>query len=299
MYTKSLYRLNRVEEGWRGSFSAMACPCEVFMTNPSRKKSARMLDLAFHEAKRIEEKFSRYRDDNIIFKINNAQGEAIKVDDETARLLDYADQCFQLSEGKFDVTSGVLRAAWKFDGSDNIPTQERINSLLEKIGWQKVRWQAPYVQLPAGMEIDLGGIGKEYAVDRTALMLAENNQGSVLVNFGGDIFVSGPRADGSEWRIGVDDAKATGLHSVGEFRISRGGLATSGDARRFLLKDGVRYSHILNPQTGWPVKNAARAVTVLADTCIEAGMLATFAMLEGELAREFLDAQEINYWLQE
>jgi thiamine biosynthesis lipoprotein len=84
---------------------------------------------------------------------------------------------------------------------------------------------------------------------------------------------------------------------VKNFELHRGGIATSGDARRFLLKDGIRYSHILNPLTGWPVKDAPRSITVLADTCTEAGILATLAMLQGTAAEQFLDEQQVKYWI--
>ena len=279
-----------------GRFAAMACPCEILLESSDTSLISSITELARDEAKRIEKKFSRYRKDNIIYKINSSNGSAIKVDNETALMLDFADQCYQLSEGKFDITSGVLRKIWTFDGSDNIPSEEQVKKIKPDIGWNKVTWNKPFITLPRNMEIDLGGIGKEYAVDSTVKILMQHTDRSFLVNFGGDIACPKPRENNTPWVIGVDDPKHTGEISAGKVTLYQGGLATSGDARRYLLKDGVRYSHILDPQSGYPVPHAPRSVSVIANTCLEAGMLSTFAMLQGEGAVKFLEAQDVKFW---
>ena len=287
--------LIRKDGYWLGQFEAMASPCEILMDLDDTLLANSLLELAEQEAKRIEQKFSRYRDDNIIYKINNSHGHPVKVDEETGKLLDYADQCYQLSDGKFDITSGVLRQVWKFDGSDNIPSRNEVNAILSRVGWGKVKWETPYITLPEHMEIDLGGIGKEYAVDRTTLILKQHTPASLLINFGGDLSITGRRSNGQCWRTGVDNPSATGENSVGNIELEKGAIATSGDARRFLIKDGVRYSHILDPKTGWPVPDAPHSVTVVGNTCLEAGMLSTFSMLQGKNADAFLKEQQVNY----
>jgi len=279
-----------------GRFTAMACPCEILIETRDASLIKTITELAYKEAKRIEQKFSRYRDDNIIFKINNSNSTPVEVDTETALMLDFADQCYELSDGKFDITSGVLRKIWKFDGSNNIPTDNAVNAIKPLIGWNKTKWSKPVFCLPEHMEVDLGGIGKEYAVDSTVKILKQYTEESFLVNFGGDIACPKAKIDNTPWYIGVDDPTHTGEKSIGQISLYQGGLATSGDARRFLIKDGKRYSHILDPQTGYPVPDAPRSVTVIADTCIEAGMLSTFAMLQGSNAVEFLKAQDVKYW---
>ncbi|HEX9626197.1 MAG TPA: FAD:protein FMN transferase [Acidiferrobacterales bacterium] len=294
--------LSRADGYWIGRFHAMASPCELLMDVDARAQAAALLAVARDEALRVEAKFSRYRDDSIVHRINHSNGEPLTVDDETACLLDYAGQCHALSDGLFDVTSGVLRAAWRFDGSDRVPTPQAVAALLPRVGWTKLAWQRPVIRLPAGMEIDLGGIGKEYAVDRAALLLRRRSPASVLINFGGDLYASGPRRDGRAWVIGLEDPAPSAIEinapraSVREFELERGGMATSGDARRFLLKNGVRYSHILDPRSGWPVRDAPRSVTTVAATCTEAGILATLAMLHGARAEEFLRAQGVKFW---
>lgn len=280
---------------WEGSFEAMASPCSLLAEVESAEEARRLLAIARAEALRIEAKFSRYRTDNILHRIHTSAGQPLEVDDETAQLLDYAAHCHTLSEGRFDVTSGVLRQVWRFDGSDRLPSAEAVIALLPRIGWAKISWQRPRLVVPPGMEIDLGGIGKEYVVDRSALLLAAETDASLLINYGGDLFATGPRADGRSWRVGLDDPTATGKRSRGELEIHRGAIATSGDARRYLLKGGIRYSHILDPRTGWPVPDAPRSVTVVADTCLEAGMLATFAVLMGSEAENFLGLQSVRH----
>lgn len=287
--------LTRKNDYYAGSFMAMASPCDILMDTDDEALAGRLLDLAQTEARRIEHKFSRYRDDNIIHDINNSRGKQTLLDEETANLIDYAQQCYELSNGKFDITSGVLRQVWKFDGSDRLPTKKQVNEILQCVGWEKVTWEKPNLSMPQSMEIDLGGIGKEYAVDKTALILTQASKISLLINFGGDLYTTGRRSNGQCWHVGVDDPNATGQQNIGNIELETGAIATSGDARRFLLKDGIRYSHILNPKTGWPVPNAPHSVTVIANTCLEAGMLATFAMLEGANADTFLKQQNVPY----
>lgn len=289
------FKLERKENNWLGSFQAMASPCDVIIETDDEHDAQQVVKAVANEAWRIEQKFSRYRDDNITHKINNAHGEMIEVDDETARLLDFSAQLFQMSDGMFDVTSGVLRKAWRFDQSDNIPTQTQIDELLPIIGWDKVSWNNPKLKLEADMEIDLGGLGKEYAVDRCGQLARELSSASILINFGGDLVITKPRKDGTDWTIGrlSSDPAAP----VGMIKLNRGALATSGDAHRYLAKEGKRYCHVLNPKTGWPIEDPPHTVSVAAPTCIEAGMLSTFALLHGNKAEAFLKAQEVPYWI--
>jgi thiamine biosynthesis lipoprotein len=235
-------------------------------------------------------------------RINRAHGKPVEVDEETAALLDYADTCWRLSEGLFDVTSGVLRRAWKFDGSDRVPDETAVAALLPLIGWRRVRWEKPVLTMPAGMEIDFGGLGKEYAVDRCSHLLAAGTSASLLVNYGGDLMSTGPRRDGQGWVVGIEnpgdsaDVGSAVREADTVFELKRAGIATSGDVRRYLLRHGRRYGHILDPRTGWPVVDAPRSVTVVANSCTEAGILATLAMLHGPGAEAYLENQGVHFW---
>ncbi len=248
------------------------------------------------EAWRIESSFSRYDSDNIVHRINTAGGAAIDVDTETANLIDFAAALHSLSDGRFDITSGVLREVWTFDGSDRVPSEHQVKIVLARVGWHKVLWKRPTLTLLPGMQIDFGGIGKEYAVDRAAAIAASFSAAPCLINFGGDMAAVSADPESMPWRVGIESLTPGAGQPFKRIDLQRGGLATSGDARRFLLKNDTRYSHLLNPLTGWPVVNAPRSVTVAADTCTEAGMLATLAMLMGSGAEPFLQQQAIRSW---
>ena len=275
-------------------FQAMASPCEVLLETGDLQQAHELGRAAAREAWRIESKFSRYLPESIVSLINNSHGRPIVLDAETAALIEYAARCHALSEGRFDITSGVLRHCWKFDGSDRIPEPAAVEALLPRIGFDKLAWQPPQLTVPAGMEVDFGGFGKEYAVDRVLALVAARFEGATLVNFGGDLAASRAPA-AAPWQVGVErpgsEREARLL-----LELSRGGLATSGDTHRFLLRAGVRYSHILDVRTGWPVTGVPSSVTVAAASCIEAGMLATFAMLRGRAAEAFLEEQGVRYW---
>ena len=288
--------LRRARDHWTAGFEAMASPCELLLDGGDRATAMALAERVATEAWRIERKFSRYRRDNIVHHINTAGGAPIEVDTETAALLDFADTCYRLSGGLFDITSGALRAVWRFDGGDCLPTAEAVAEVLRRVGWQRVAWRKPWLRLEAAMEIDFGGIGKEYAVDRCAALLRAQSGHPFLLNFGGDLRVSGPRADGKAWRIGIENPEMQTLASAA-IELRGGAIATSGDSRRYLLKDGKRYSHILDPRTGWPVEGAPRSVTVAAATTVEAGMLATFASLRGVEAEAFLRQQGAQHWI--
>ena len=289
----STENLQREQDYFVGSFTAMASPCSLLVDTEDPLVASELLQIVEREAHRIEKKFSRYLNDNIVHAINHANGRTIEVDEETALLLDYAATCHEMSEGMFDITSGILRKAWKFDGTNHVPSSSVLQTLLPMIGWSRVRWRDRMLQMPAGMEIDFGGIGKEYAVDRASALLMRETDCSFIVNFGGDLYAKGTRA----WGVGVDDPTRTGEAAVFRLELSKGGVATSGDARRCLIWNGRRLGHILNPKTGWPVENAPHSVTVVGQTCMEAGTLSTLAYLQGLHARNFLETQGVQFWI--
>jgi thiamine biosynthesis lipoprotein len=286
-------KMEKYAHGWRGRFTAMSSPCEVLVRDLPGRQARAVTSVVVEEALRIEQKFSRYRDDNIVARINAGNGEWVEVDEETERLLDYADTCWQLSDGLFDITSGVLRRAWKFDGSDRVPTDEAVAKVLPLVGWKNIERRTRALRLTPGMELDFGGIGKEYAVDRALALARQQAPGTpLLVNFGGDI--AAWCGDAAAWVVGLEGLTAGAV--AGRFELRNGGLATSGDSRRYLLRDGVRYSHVLNPVTGWPVMDGPHSVTVAAAQCTLAGMLATLALLRGADAENFLRAQQVPHW---
>lgn len=278
-------------------FGAMASPCEVRLQGNDEAQLKRAAAAAIDEVRRIEKKYSRYDESSIVARVNAAAGSglSIEIDDETFALLEFAARLHDLSDGLFDITSGVLRRAWNFR-IPRVPSQHEIDVLLPLIGWPKVRWDAPTVLLPrAGMEIDFGGFGKEYAADRAAELLLAAGVAHGFVNLGGDIRVVGPRTDGSGWRIAIRHPRREG-ETLRTCELRAGALATSGDYERYFELDGRRYCHLLDPRTGWPV-NCWQSVSVFAPTCVAAGAACTIAALRQNQAEEFLCQQGLSFVL--
>ncbi len=272
----------------------MGCPCEVLIETDDESCAHRLTEQVAAGAWRVEKKWSRYLHGNLVDRINH--GERVTLDDETVRLVQFADELFRLSDGAFDITSGVLREAWEFDGSDRVPDASQVEEIMQHVGWHRVYWEPPALQLAPGMQLDFGGIGKEYAVDLCSAELMRTTEFSCVVNFGGDLCVTRPPVGIDGWRVGIESIQRSS-EADGLLTVRRGALATSGRSHRFLLKDGVRYGHILDARTGWPVPDAPRSVTVAADNCTMAGMFATLASLEGAGAERFLESEGVSCWI--
>lgn len=263
-------------------FQAMGSPCEIRLYGATPRRAQAVADLAVADVMRLEQRYSRYRHDSFLSQINRiaAQGGTIEVDDETAALLDYARTCHEQSDGLFDITSGLLRQAWDFK-SGRVPSQEAIADLLARIGFRFVEWQTPRLRFTRpGMEMDFGGIVKEYAVDRVASLCLEHGIRNGMINLGGDIRLIGPHPDGHPWAVGIQHPRRQG-QAMESIKLGTGAIASSGDYERCITINGVRYGHIFNPRTGWPVRHLA-AVSVVADHCVVAGSASTIAMLKEE-----------------
>ena len=237
----------------------------------------------------VEARFSRYRPESIVSVINQRAGSGVftEVDRETRALLDLAGRLWDASGGLFDITSGPLRQAWDFraDGAAD-PTQ--IESARRLVGWEKIEWQASSLHLPTpDMEIDLGGLAKEYAADSVISLMRGLNVASALIELAGDVATIGDSEDGTPWRVGIHEPDGVG--SLCTVQLSNVAIATSGNYARRIDYDGKQYGHLLNPQTGWPVEGPS-SVSVLDRHCLTAGAVATVACLHSEeSARAWLE----------
>ncbi len=275
----------------------MGSPCEIQIETGTARADARTdaaIEAAFAaaigEVERLEARYSRYRETSLLSQINRvaARGGSFEVDSETAGLLDYAATCHAESGGLFDITSGILRRAWRFQ-EGRLPEAAEVEALLGRVGWHRLEWRSPRLVFGTpGLELDFGGIVKEYAADRVAALLQAAGMRHALVNLGGDIRTAGPRADGSAWQIGIRDPRRAGEVLL-RVALQEGALSTSGDYERCIEIDGVRYGHVLDPRTGWPVRFMASA-SVLAPLCVVAGSASTIAMLRGEEGPGWLEA---------
>ena len=276
-------------------FKAMGSACEVVLASHTQNEAESMAKLAIDEVLRIERKYSRYTTDSIIAKINQQAGRgALQCDDETWALFQFATQLFDKSDGLFDITSGVLRQAWDFKNPE-VPTSQKLEALLPLVGWQKVVLQDQSIALPlAGMEVDLGGFGKEYAADRAAQVLKEKGGTHGYVNLAGDMRFLGPKSTGEPWMIGIQDPRARD-QVVATLPITMGGLATSGDYERYFELNGQRYCHVVNPKTGMPV-SYWRSVSVTSPATVVSGCTTTMAMLKEADGLAFLQATGFDFF---
>ena len=276
----------------RYAFRAMGSPCELQLYGASRGAIDAVAEAARALVERLEQKYSRYREDSVLSAINRSAGDpaGVEVDEETALLLDYAATAHAESGGLFDATSGSLRRVWDLR-SGRVPEQAEITAQLARVGWGRVRWERPRFAMPvAGMELDFGGFVKEYAVDLVADLCRARGVHHGMVDLGGDLHAIGPHPNGKPWIVGIRDPEhpERALATVALFRAA---LATSGDYERCMVVDGVRYTHILDPRTGWPIAGGLRSASVIADRCLVAGTATTIALLKGARAGcRFLDA---------
>ena len=283
------------EGGYLLSFQAMASPCEVLIDTTNAKLALMVGQHVANETWRIEDKYSRYDPHSVCSTLNKNAGKVTNIDQETYLLLQFADQCYLMSDGLFDITSGALRRAWHFDGGDKLPSKHQVEAILPYVGWQQTSLTETQFYMKKNMEIDLGGLGKEYAVDKALQLASTLSDAPMLINFGGDLAVNKARHNNQAWQIGIEQQSFSADKSI-IVTIKSGALATSGDARRFILNNGKRYSHILNVKTGWPVENPPNSITVAAPQCIQAGFLATLSLLQGHRAEQLLTEQNIEYW---
>jgi thiamine biosynthesis lipoprotein len=252
-----------------------------FVDGRGREEGARIARLAEDEARRIERKFSRYREKSVVSEINrNAGRTPVAVDEETDELVGLALGLVELTEGRFDPTVGVLRRAWDFR-SGRVPSQGEIDAILPLVDASSVSRRDGTIFLRReGMELDLGGVGKEYAADRVARILRDEGVSAAVVNFAGDVRTVGRRLDRHPWKIGVRDPRDPRRIRFSVRPMADAGVATSGDYERGFVKDGTRYHHILDAKTGWPTMGVS-SVTVVAGSADTAGRFASAAFLLG------------------
>lgn len=275
-------------EAFRFDFFAMGTPSEVLLYAGDHGAAQQAATETIAEVDRIERLYSRYLPESYLSQINRAAKSAgsICVDSETADLIDIIFEAFAMSDGLFDVTSGPSRDLWN-DDIATIPAEADVAGLRGRIGLDKVSWRRPRLSFSVpGMELDFGGIAKEYAVDRVAALCRSKQLTHGLVNLGGDVGVIGPHPDGSPWRIGIRDPKG-GNRALATLFAGHGGIATSGDYERYWEIGGRRFSHVINPKTAWPVEGLP-SITVAAETCLSAGIAATIALLKGKSGPQWL-----------
>jgi FAD:protein FMN transferase len=231
----------------------------------------------------FETKYSRFKPESLVSRINAVAGkEWVEIDAEMDGLLKLCDTLHFMTQGVIDPTMLPLIQLWNYKAEQpRIPNEVEINAARALVGWKKVQRMPGRVFLPeAGMALDFGGFGKEYAIDVTAQIASDHGITSALVDFGHDLRAIGTPPGRPAWHIGLEDPLKPGTPS-GSIAVTNKGVASSGDYIRRFVVDGKRYGHIIDPRTGWPVANGCLQATAIAASCLQAGVLSTTSFVLG------------------
>lgn len=264
-------------------FEALGTTCRLLFAAPGHRAAESFGKRMEQWVGDFESRYSRFRTDSLVSRINRAAGsEWIETDPELRSLFALCDWFHWQTRGIFDPTALPLGELWDWRARRTaLPTPGQVAGALQRVGWKRVQRDGDRVLLPEpGMAIDLGGIGKEYAVDRVIEMARADGIENVLVDFGKDVRVSGSPPEGGAWRIGLEDPTDAGKCWAG-VAVSDRAVASSGDYVRMFEADGQRYSHLIDPRTGWPAQHGCRSASVIAPTCTEAGVVAKTVMILG------------------
>ncbi len=254
---------------------------EITVSHADEKVAHLAMTQAFDEMRRIEKLMSTYLLDSEISQLNSsAGGAAVALSPEVEEVLRSAVRWGEASAGAFDVTIEPAARLWNFDSEEpQTPEPELLQRALTRINYRDIEIENRRARLAQpGMAVNLGGIAKGYAVDRAAALL----RGLVpngIINAGGDLTAFGKRDAGHPWIIGLQHPREPNK-VLASFAVEKRGVATSGDYQKYFIRDGVRYHHVLNPQTGLPARGLT-SVTVIAPNVMQADALATAAFVMG------------------
>lgn len=271
------------------TFSAMSTTCRVNFHGVSAEQARNFQQEVLRWVAWFEAYYSRFIPESLIGRINAGAGlHWVEVDPETDALFNLCQEMVFFTRGVFDPTTLPLMQLWNWKNKPPVvPSDKAVAEARELVGWRKVQRRKGAIFLPRqGMSLDLGGIGKEYAVDRVVQMGLECGITNILVDFGQDVRVHGQPPERGCWHIGLEDPRNPGKCWTG-VGVNNHAVASSGDYLRNYIVNGRRYGHIIDPRDGYPVNNGCLAVSIIAPHCTVAGILSTTAFVLG--AKEGLD----------
>ena len=252
-----------------GSEFCLDTSCEITiydMEGMSEDKAAGIIDQAFAEIREYENMLSRTVEGSDVYRINHADGKSTEVSVETLDVIHTGLLMAELSGGKFDITVGALTDLWKFT-SDNpsVPEDQEIRKALETVGYENITMKGNEVGLSdSETRLDLGGVAKGYIADKTGEYMEAQGVTKAIINLGGNITAIGEKEEDTPWTIGIERPYSDRSEIVGSIKVSDKTVVTSGIYERQFVEDGVRYHHVLDPQTGYPAETDLEAVTITA-----------------------------------
>lgn len=277
---------------FRLSFKALGTQCEVQFQAPSIEAAKDFRKEALEWLRDFENRWSRFKPDSFLSEINRQAGrDPIPYEEGDHEIFQLCDYVHKLSRGLNDPTSLPLTSLWDQAGCLNrLPDESEIKETQRLVSWPEVEWANGTIRLPEpGMALEIGGFGKEFAVDRLIKIAQKNGIIDCLVDLGRDVAAVGKPAHGETWIIGIEDAR---LENTSAYRLafSNRGLATSGNGRRFRTIGGKKFGHILDLRSGYPAENDILTASALANDCLTAGQVSTIAcILGGEEGMELVE----------
>ncbi|RKZ02190.1 MAG: FAD:protein FMN transferase [Candidatus Hydrothermota bacterium] len=245
------------------------------------KSQVAAADSALQAFSLVDSLMSPVKESSDLAMINSHSGEWVKVSDLTVRCIKKALEIAELTDGAFDPTAGVLVHLWHFDVESGwqVPESSKVESLLNFVDYKSIKVDGDSVKLANGQRIDLGGIAKGFAIDLAVDRLRRAGVRSAIVDAGGDLFLVGENMSGRAWRVGIRDPidKKRVLMVI---KVKDRSVCTSGNYERFIEIGGVKYSHIFDPRTGWPVRGVL-STTVVGKDAATTDALATAIFVLG------------------
>ncbi len=272
---------------FQGPTMGTAYRVKVVSPHLSEARKSRIDQAIRRELDNVNAKMSTYQLDSEISRFNRQRTtEPFPLSMDVIEVLSEAQRISEATEGAFDITVGPLVDAWGFGPVklDRIPSESRLAELRQSLGWEKIEIEAPATarkRHPA-TQADLSAIAKGYAVDRVSQTLADLDYGNHMVEVGGEVRTAGHGSTGKTWRIAIEQPILGRRAQQRIVRLNDGAMATSGNYRNLIEKDGVRYSHTIDPRSARPVTHRLASVTVIHLSCMTADAYATALMVMGE-----------------
>jgi thiamine biosynthesis lipoprotein len=248
------------------------------------QKANRAIDLAFQRISELEAILTKYKKDSDIGRLNLSDSGWIKVSPVTFEVIKKSVEFGKISNGAFDITIDPILRLWEeAQKRDSLPSSDELKRVTESIGYTNIMLRPKSLEVrlkKAGMSIDLGGIGKGYIVDEAVKVLKSQGIRHGLIDAGGDLYILGDNPERGRWRIGIRNPLKPD-QNLRYLEISNKAVATSGHYMRFYTVQGKRYSHIIDPRTGWPVQEKVASVVVIAPDATTADAMATAIIVLG------------------
>lgn len=258
------------------------------------KNAEKVLNLSFDRIEELENLMSKTLKKSEIYKINHSS-EPVEISDDTIKVLNKSIHYAELTSGRFDPSIGPLVELWGIGTEDaRVPTEEEIAEAKKLVNYKNIEIDNNKVFLKQkDMQLDLGAIAKGYAADEVKRIAEENNIKSAFVNLGGNVLVIGHKADGSKWRIGIQDPRKNRGNIMAVIKAVDKTIVTSGNYERYFEKNGNIYHHIIDPATGYPADSGLLSVSIISESSFDADALSTSVFILGlEKGMEFIKDQK-------